>query len=389
MAQPIMVLLLAPQPAASSPPSKQCTATLDKHLPAYTPADFHFSGNIRKYYITAEEIDWDYAPSGWDNWLGLPLRYSPRAQSAGYTDYGTQWRKAVYRGYTDDSFTTKTTQPEWQGTQGPTIRAEVGDMIEILFLNRLSHNFASIHSMGLAYSKEYEGSVYPNLTSSDPHATAAPGDAVAPGECVVYKWLVPDGAAPSHGEPANMHGYHSYISMQEDMSAGLVGPQFTYQRGMMERTMSKYREFSVLFQGLDESLSFMAAENARRLKNSTTQVDHGDFSELIQYGNTSFWRPQMVNLRSSNGFDDAPAFYVINGYVFANTPTFKMCTGDKVIWYVYGKYSPASDNNQNAYRYAAQGEEVHVFHLHGNSFTVQGINQATKSELSQAFKSIY
>lgn len=138
-----------------------------------------------------------------------------------------------------------------------------------------------------------------------------------------------------------MHGYHSYMSTPEDMSAGLVGPQFTYQRGMMNHTMSQYREFVVLFQGLDESSSFMASTNARLLKNSTEQPADIDFSELLQYGNESYWRPQLTNLMSSMGFDDAPRFYTVNGYVFENTPTFKMCRDDKVIWYVYGKYSTA------------------------------------------------
>lgn len=318
----------------SPTPSTQCTAALDGKLPAQIPYDFHYSGNVRKYYIAAEDIDWDYAPSGWDNWLGLPLKHSPRAQSASITKHGTKWRKAVYRGYTDGSFTTKTPQPEWQGLQGPTLRAEVGDMVEILFLNRLSHNYASIHSMGLVYSKGSEGAVYPSGTSSN-----SPGDAVPPGGCAVYKWLVPDSSAPSANEPVSMHGYHSYISLEEDTNAGLIGPQFTYQRGMMDRTMSQYHEFTVLFQSVDEASSFMADVNARRLKNSTAQPSHVDFSELMQYGNESSWRPQLTNLMSSKGFDDAPKFQTVNGYVFANTPTFKMCRDDKVIWYVYGEYS--------------------------------------------------
>jgi hypothetical protein len=48
-----------------------CTATLDGRLPAFTPTNFHFSGNVRRYYIAAEEMEWDYAPTGWDNWLGV------------------------------------------------------------------------------------------------------------------------------------------------------------------------------------------------------------------------------------------------------------------------------------------------------------------------------
>ena len=96
---------------------ESCAQGLNGQLPNQTPIDFHFSGNVRQYYIAAEEVIWDYAPMGWDNWLGLPIDLSPRAQAAGYTQYGTKWSKAVYRGYTDASFTVKTPQPEWQGSR--------------------------------------------------------------------------------------------------------------------------------------------------------------------------------------------------------------------------------------------------------------------------------
>ncbi|KAH7012344.1 hypothetical protein B0J12DRAFT_586929, partial [Macrophomina phaseolina] len=47
---------------------------------------------------------------------------------------------------------------------GPTLRSKVSDIVEILFLNNLSFNYASIYSMGLAYNKDNEGSVYLNNT---------------------------------------------------------------------------------------------------------------------------------------------------------------------------------------------------------------------------------
>jgi len=81
----------------------------------------------------------------------VPLDKSPRAQWA--VQHGTKWLKALYRGYTDSSFSTYSPQPPWQGTQGPTLRSEVGDMIEIMFVNKLSKNYVTMHSMGLAYNK--------------------------------------------------------------------------------------------------------------------------------------------------------------------------------------------------------------------------------------------
>ena len=42
-------------------------------LPTTTPPGFVFSGNVRQFYVAAEEIEWNYAPTGWDNWLGVRI----------------------------------------------------------------------------------------------------------------------------------------------------------------------------------------------------------------------------------------------------------------------------------------------------------------------------
>jgi hypothetical protein len=144
-------------PLSNSSGVSQCAAQMDGSLPYYTPEGFEFSGNIRRYYVSAEITTWDYTPSGksfkvssevfglicsttgWDNWLGVPLEDSFRAQTWGYlssnTSIGTVYDKALYRGYTGPDFKTPTEQPPWQGYMGPTIRAEVGDMIEVCILS--------------------------------------------------------------------------------------------------------------------------------------------------------------------------------------------------------------------------------------------------------------
>lgn len=123
------------------------------------------------------------------------------------------------------------------------------------------------------------------------------------------------------------------------MNAGLIGPQFTYARGKMVETKKRYREFPVLLHGSDESTSFYAAENARRAGKNVSVDYQSTFSELIQHGNQSVWRPQLTNLMSSTKYSDAPNFLSVNGLVFGNLPTFEMCLNDEVIWYVYGQLS--------------------------------------------------
>ena len=48
--------------------------------------------------------------------------------------------KASYEEYTDISFTTKKEKPKYLGFLGPVIRAEVGDVIEVVFKNNVGSN---------------------------------------------------------------------------------------------------------------------------------------------------------------------------------------------------------------------------------------------------------
>lgn len=41
-----------------------CSAQFDGKLPGQIPTGFHYSGNVRSYYIQAEMVDWNFVPSG-------------------------------------------------------------------------------------------------------------------------------------------------------------------------------------------------------------------------------------------------------------------------------------------------------------------------------------
>lgn len=289
--------------------------------------------------------------------LQVPIELSPRAQRSGLLQYGTTWLKALYRGYTDSTFSTLSEQPPWQGTQGPTLRAEVGDLIEIMFVNKLQKNYATMHSMGLAYSKHSEGADYPNNTMPGENVILTEGDAVppidngvAPGDCVVYKWMVDDLAGPNDGEPAKTHSYHSYVALQQDSNAGLIGPTIVYASGQMNSTMAEYREFPLLYMIYAESDSWLSAENAALLENKSSGQsgshgqpgansgtgngqypgegnqngggggggDVGSFginnTQTLWSGNQSVWQPQLVNLAGAGQFSGAPSYYSMNGY---------------------------------------------------------------------------
>jgi hypothetical protein len=282
------------------------------------PSNFDFSGNVRTYYVAAEEVLWDYAPTGWDNWLGVPFNDSIRAMNAGYVSAGTTLVKALYRGYTDTTFTQRTDQAPTLGTQGPILRAEVGDMAQILFSNRLPEHHASKHSTGMPYGKSNEGSDHPNTTTSGAHSFSEQ-EAIPPGGCVVYKWLVGSEQAPSPGEASALFAYHSFVNFESDVNAGLVGPQIIYNRENMSTTMAATHEFPILYNIYNEATSFLAATNAQ-LKGTNSSND----AVTLLYaspGNQSFWITELVNMPTvSLSASDAPASHTINGYVFSNGP---------------------------------------------------------------------
>jgi hypothetical protein len=79
-----------------------------RYPPTPRSSDFYVSGQIRRYYVAAEQVTWNYVSSGYDNWFSVPIEVFPRAKAAGYTAegfLGTQRQKVMYRGYTDVTFT--------------------------------------------------------------------------------------------------------------------------------------------------------------------------------------------------------------------------------------------------------------------------------------------
>ena len=97
------------------------------------------SPQVRTYYIAADEVIWDYAPSGMDKISGQPFNeeQKPFAEAGPFT-IGHKVKKAIYREYTDSTFSQlKPRPPEWEhlGMLGPLVRAVVGDTIRIVFKN--------------------------------------------------------------------------------------------------------------------------------------------------------------------------------------------------------------------------------------------------------------
>jgi FtsP/CotA-like multicopper oxidase with cupredoxin domain len=177
----------------------------------------------RTYYIAADEVAWDYAPSGINRITGEPFGEQENVfVKRGPDRIGKVYLKALYREYTDATFTTrKPRRREWKhlGTLGPLIRAEVGDSVRVVFKNNT--RFATtFHVHGLLYAKDSEGAPYSDGTSGADKAD----DAVAPGATHTYHYQVPERTGPGPNDPSSILWiYHSHVDETADTNAGLIG----------------------------------------------------------------------------------------------------------------------------------------------------------------------
>jgi len=308
----------------------------------------------RTYYVAADTAVWDYAPGGDTNRItGQPYdsvaRYFIGTDS---TDVGRRYLKAIYREYTDSTFTTlKPRDAAWEhlGILGPLLRAVVGDTIRVVFRNNTPHP-ASVHPHGVFYSKANEGSPYADSTSGADKAD----DAVPPGGTYTYLWPVPARAGPGPGDGSSiMWMYHSHVNDERDVDAGLVGPIIVTVRSMARADGTPKdvdREFVVAFAEFDENQSWYLAENIRRYttRPDRVHITYSPFGELAQ------------DPGDGGNFKES-----MNGYLYGHLPGLTMRVGERVRWYLM----------------ATTGFEVHAPHWHGNTVLIRGMRSDVASLL--------
>jgi len=224
------------------------------------------SGQIRTYYIAADEVTWDYAPSGRNLSDGRDFNDAEKVwMESGKHTVGRKWKKSIYREYSDASFATlKPRTPEWEhlGMLGPLIRAEVGDTIRIVFRNNAKFP-ASMHPHGVFYNKDSEGASYNDGTSGADKAD----DGVPTGGTHTYTWLVPERAGPTEHEGSSAFWmYHSHVNEDRDVASGLLGPMIVTRKGMARSDGSPTdvdRELVAGFLEYDENQSWYLEDNIR------------------------------------------------------------------------------------------------------------------------------
>ena len=236
----------------------------------------------RHYYIQAEDVMWDFAPTGQDLAHGGAV---PEPWTNSHV-----FEKTRYIEYTDASFNTPKPQPQWLGVLGPIIRAEVGDRVIVHFRNNAQSGSYGMHPHGFRYDKDNEGAMYQGVNSGDPPGAGAE---VPPGGSFDYVWVADQDSSPGPSDPSSLvWWYHSHITEQAETNRGLLGPIIITRRGWA------------------------------RPDGSPKDVEREFVTAFFIFNELDGEEPGLM--------------HSINGYIFGNLKGLIMKAGERVRWYVMG-----------------------------------------------------
>lgn len=278
----------------------------------------------RTYFIAADEVLWNYAPSGRDLIAGRPL------PALGPGQLGFVYHKLEYRGYTDATFARllpRAAGDNYLGILGPVIRAEVGDTITVVFKNNTRVPVDIAPSGGLAGAKS---------------------SLLARGAVHKYRWSVPESAGPGPADESSVLWTYETngAAFHKAMMAGLKGPIVVTRRGAAGADGSPKdvdREVFAGFLETDESTSALFPQNF--LDPSTN--------------------PRKVS-RSAAMVPFADVIVSINGFTYGNLPLVTLRQGERVRWYLF-----SSNNDGDFHAPTWTGQTVTVA---GNRMDTVGLS---------------
>ena len=252
----------------------------------------HVDAATREYWLAAEKVEWNYAPSGQN--LINP------AMGLGVWGKALVYQKYRYVQYTDATYTTQVEQPVWMGILSPQLRAVEGDSMKVHFRNNADKPL-SIHVHGLQYDEANEGA---DMKGS--------GASVPPNGTFTYHWEVNADAAPGPADPSSIVWlYHSHVDAVTEVYDGLIGTIVVTKKGM-ERSEADPspkdvdKAFTTLF--------LVFNENGR---------------EIVKTGqNTEYASPEEA--------EEGNLKHAINGFIFGNLQGLEVKQGDSVRWHLVG-----------------------------------------------------
>uniref|UniRef100_A0A3B4GZ41 Hephaestin-like 1b n=1 Tax=Pundamilia nyererei TaxID=303518 RepID=A0A3B4GZ41_9CICH len=296
-------------------------------------------GRERVYYVGIIEDLWDYAPSGKNLLNGKDIEDDEHASiflQGGPHRIGSIYKKAVFKEYTDASYSRLSPRPDWLGFLGPILRAEVDETIVVHLKNFATRNY-SMHPHGVFYEKDTEGALYPDGTSSK----LKKDDCVPPGGSYTYRWEVKPEFGPTDDDANCLTWvYHSHIDAPRDISSGLIGALLTCKKGtnIFDSAAKSARsdvdqDVFLMFSVVDENMSWYLKNNIQRCFDPET-VD-----------------PEDPDFKESN------LMHAINGYMFGNLPGIELCQHRAVAWHLFGMGNEV---------------DIHSAFFHGNTLLDRG-----------------
>ncbi|XP_016336918.1 hephaestin-like protein 1 [Sinocyclocheilus anshuiensis] len=311
------------------------------------------SGINRTFYIGIQEENWNYAPSGHNLIIGKPIavdEYASVFLQRGPRRIGSVYKKAIYKQYTDASYSQEIPKPTWLGYLGPILRAEVNDVIIVHLKNFASRRY-SMHPHGVFYAKDSEGALYPDGTSD----TLKKDDGVPPGGNYTYIWTVKPDYAPQKGDANCLTwAYHSHVSASQDISSGLIGALLTCKKGTLRTSDHNQnqradvdQELVLMFSVVDENSSWYLKENIQAFCSDPYGVD-----------------PAREDFQESN------MMHAINGYMYGNLPGTEFCQNHMVALHLFGMGNEI---------------DIHSVYFHGHTLLDRGHRVDVLSLFSATF----
>lgn len=316
------------------------------------PPFFMTSGKTRHYFIGAVEEKWNYSPRTIhpiteQNYSDPSSAQYFRVQKDGLFIGSVYW-KALFREFSDATFSEQKpiTKDTWHnGMLGPKLITEVGDTLTVTFKNMASRPY-SIHAHMLRYNELFEGVRYKNGTPANIE------NAVPPGSTFTYHWEVPETSGPAGNGPNCVTSiYHSAVDLTKDTYSGLVGPTVVCRKGILDgtggRTDSVEREFTLLFQAVDENQSWYINRNIQE--------------------NCPFTDTSSTKFIESNIYDS------VNGLIYNNVNGLVANRGENIAWYIMA---------------LGTIDDIHTVHFHGQTYILR-TDQTHVGDVVEVFPGTY
>ncbi|XP_009327928.1 PREDICTED: coagulation factor V [Pygoscelis adeliae] len=310
-----------------------------------------------EYFIAAEEVTWDYAPSIPDS---LDRHYKAQHLDNFSNLIGKKYKKAIFRQYTDASFTKRleNPRPKETGILGPIIRAQLNDKVKVVFKNKATRPY-SIYFHGVTLSKNAEGADYP----LGPTSNGTQSRGIEPGKTYTYEWKIAKTDQPTAQDAQCITRlYHSAVDTERDIASGLIGPllicksEALTQKGIQKKADGEQQAMFAVF---DENKSWYIEENIKDYCSNPASVKRDD--------------PKFYN---SN------IMHTINGYVSDSSEILGFCQDSVVQWH----FSSVGTHDEivsirlsgHAFLYQGKYEDVlNLFPMSGESVTVEMDNVGT------------